>query len=253
MLSKSTLKYIRSLRQVKYRQKYHKIVVEGSKSVLDLLNDKLLKIDGVYGLDPWIKTHEDILRTSAVAVEPIAEHELKTLSSFATPPQVLAVCDMPEQQSDITRVSQTLCLYLDGIQDPGNVGTIFRIADWFGLGQVFISPDTADPYNPKVIQASMGSLFRVPWAEFPLEEIVTHAGLTPFVTALNGENIYTAELPQVGIIILGNESSGVRPMAESLDPRRVMIPRDHALGAESLNVSVAAGIICSEFRRRLVK
>jgi TrmH family RNA methyltransferase len=250
MLSKSTLKYIKSLRQAKYRQKYHKIVVEGSKSVIDVLNGQLLEIDAIYALGDWISAHEVHLQKCTAEIQPVADHELTGLSSLSTTQSVLAVCEMPAQQVDLKKVANSLCLYLDGIRDPGNVGTIFRIADWFGLGQIFLSADTADPFNPKVIQASMGSLFRVPWAEAQFDEILIQTGLTPFVTTLDGENIYTADLPDAGIIVLGNESVGVRHQSLSGAARQLMIPGDRALGAESLNVAIAAGIICSEFRRR---
>src|SRR5690606_35199521 len=161
----------------------------------------------------------------------------------------IAVCQMPEAYADPVKARSEICLYLDGIRNPGNAGTIFRIADWFGIRHVFISQDTVDPYNPKVIQASMASLFRLHWAEISLEEILSQDDLIVYATVPDGESIYDAALSGQGLIILGNESTGVR-IPPGKDVKRIAVPGHYSLGAESLNVAIAAGIVCSEFRRR---
>ncbi len=247
MLSKSTIKYVRSLRQQKYRQKYHKIVVEGVKSVHDLLASGLTGIETIFAGNTW---QEELPSDRVFTVERVEDHELASISSFTTPQQVLAVCEMPEYQVNPRQVLNTLCLYLDGVRDPGNVGAIFRIADWFGIRTIFLSPDCADPYNPKVIQASMGSIFRVEWAEYVLEEILNVEGVKAFVTLKDGADIYAHPLAENGVIIMGNESTGVRNITARPDLQHISIPGQFRLGADSLNVAVATGIICAEFRRR---
>jgi len=247
MLSKSTIKYIRSLRLQKYRQKYHKIVVEGVKSVHDILADNLVTVEVQYATQDWIDTMSS---NPAVRIERVEAHELAAISSFVTPQQVLAVCEMPEYHVNPKAPLEELCLYLAGIRDPGNMGTIFRIADWFGIRTIFLAPDSVDAYNPKVIQASMGSLFRVQWSEYPLDEILAIPGVQVFATSMDGEDLYTCQLQQSGLIILGNESTGVPGLSADPNVQYIAIPNRFRLGADSLNVAVAAGIVCAEFRRR---
>lgn len=251
MLSKSTIKDIKALRQKKYRQKYHKIVVEGTKSVVDVLREDLVKPEALYATESWLSGHSDLLEARQKLVSIAESEELSAISSLTTPQEALLVCTMPEHKLSAEVMASELCLYLDGIRDPGNVGTIFRIADWFGIKSLFLSPDTADPYNPKVIQASMASLFRTHWMEIDLVSLLHENSSPVYVTAMDGEDIYKADLSTSGLIILGNESTGVRlPSNQQL--QRLAIPRHLALGADSLNVAIAAGIVCSEFRRRVV-
>ena len=251
MLSKSTLKYIRSLRQAKSRQKYHKIVVEGTKSVHELLQLGIVHIDGLYALEPWIENNAPLLQKTGIEANVITGQELSMISAFTTPQHVIAVCEMPHSVLPAQDLpAQKLCLYLDGIRDPGNAGTIFRIADWFGISHIYLSSDTVDPYNPKVIQASMGSLFRISWSETVLPDVIETPGIHAFLTMPDGENIFTATLPETGLIILGNESAGVRIPHAYTQARRLSIPGDPGRGADSLNVAVSAGIICAEFYRQ---
>ncbi len=250
MLSKSTIKYVRSLRDQKYRQKYHKIVVEGVKTVHDVLTSRLLTVETIYATQSWIDENSSVFQTFHPLFVEVREHELEAISSLITPQQVLAVCEMPEHTAEPNQVLTELCLYLDGIRDPGNMGTIFRIADWFGIQHVFLAEDCVDPFNPKVIQASMGSLFRIQWAEYPLKQLLEIQGVQAYATALDGESIYSHQLSNMGLIILGNESSGIREFQHDDRIHRIAIPNTFCLGADSLNVAVAAGIVCSEFRRR---
>jgi TrmH family RNA methyltransferase len=250
MLSKSTIKYVRSLRQQKYRQKYHKIAVEGVKSVHEVLAGELLEVEQIYATPEWISARApDYPQFKSVTIS-ITESELAGISSFTTPQEVLAVCEMPGAAADPAKTADELCLYLDGIRDPGNLGTIFRIADWFGIRNLFLAEDCVDPFNPKVIQASMGSLFRVHWATIPLQLMLDREGLIAYAASMEGESIYAVELSGKGLIILGNESTGIRDIRHKT-VKWISIPGKHTLGAESLNVAVAAGIICAEFRRRI--
>ena len=250
MLSKSTIKYVRSLRQSKYRQKYHKIVVEGTRTVHDVLTHHLLTVEAIYATSTWVHDMATSYPSYLTRIENVEDHELAGISSFTTPQQVLAVCTMPENAAEPKKVLSELCLYLDGVRDPGNMGTIFRIADWFGVRHVFLAEDSVDPYNPKVIQASMGSLFRINWTEYPLTTLLDQQGVQVFATSLDGVNMYTHQLSSHGLIILGNESRGIRGLPADLRIHRIMIPDNFCLGADSLNVAVATGIICAEFRRR---
>jgi TrmH family RNA methyltransferase len=250
MLSKSIIKYLRSLRDQKYRQKYHKIVVEGVKTVHDILSGHLVSVDAIYATRVWIDEKSASYGSFLPFIVEVKDHELESISSLRTPQEVLAVCAMPEHPADPRQPLRELCLYLDGIRDPGNMGTIFRIADWFGIRHMFLSEDCVDPYNPKVIQASMASLFRIKWSEYPLKGLLDISGLNAFAATLDGENIYTHKLSSTGMIVLGNESTGIRGIRDDRRIQPIGIPNMFCLGADSLNVAVAAGIICAEFRRR---
>jgi TrmH family RNA methyltransferase len=252
MFSKTTIKYIRSLRDQKYRQKYHKIVVEGVKTIRDIVADRLVEIEELYATRAWIEEMPALWRTQISSIVEVEDHTLAAMSSFTTAQQVLAVCTMPNQSADLREAMTSLCLYLDGIRDPGNMGTIFRVADWFGIRNIFLAEDCVDPFNPKVIQASMGSLFRVQWKEIPLLDIFQLPGIQVYATTMHGKSIYTHDLSRNGIIILGNESTGIRTLPEHAQLHLISIPADFRLGADSLNVAVSAGIICAEFRRRKV-
>lgn len=250
MLSKTTIKYIRSLRDQKYRQKYHKIVVEGVKSVHDVLSAHLVSVETIFATKEWVADLSSVYPSYKTIVEQVDDHELKLLSSFTTPQQVLAICAMPVHIADPDKALTELCLYLDGVRDPGNMGTIFRIADWFGISNVFLSGDCVDPYNPKVIQASMGSIFRVNRREMHLHELLGYSEIQVFAATMHGANLYQTDLPPQGLIVLGNEASGIRELPTQPNVHQISIPTTLRLGAESLNVAVAAGIICAEFRRR---
>lgn len=250
MLSKTTIRYIKSLRHRKFRQKYHKIAVEGEKSVQDVLSGKKVGVSELYATDTWIEASGSLLHNAGISAISISEREMAAISAFTTPQRVLAVCEMPAWEITPEEPLTQLCLYLDGVRDPGNAGTIFRIADWFGIDKLYLSPDTVDPYNPKVIQASMGSLFRVSWAEESLERLLKVPGIAVYASDTHGTSIYEHALSRTGLIVLGNEGSGIRLDAGSVGIQHIAIPDSRTLGAESLNVAVAAGIICSEFRRR---
>jgi len=246
-LSKNKLKYIRSLKDKKHRNEHKTFVAEGNKMVSDLL--PYLKCQLL------IATPEFLSGLDISDIEEVIEvnESLLTQASFLqNPQQVLAVFYQPH--SDINNISKNeLILALDGIQDPGNLGTIIRLADWYGISHVICSQDTADVYNPKVVQATMGALARVHVHYTDLLEYLSKDQHIPlYGTLLDGKNMYEQELTSNGIIIMGNEGNGIRPEIERLITQKLYIPNYPAGSptSESLNVAIATAIVCAEFRRR---
>jgi len=246
-LSKNKLKYIRSLNEKKYRSEYKTFVAEGNKLVSDLLPYVKCQLlvatpDFLRGLD--ISTIEEVIEVN--------DNQLTQASFLRNPQQVLAVFYQPENEEN-TDISDKLVLALDGIQDPGNMGTIIRIADWYGINHIFCSPDTADVYNPKVVQATMGALARVKIHYVDLAVFLTENVNSPiYGTLLDGDNMYRQELSSTGIVVMGNEGNGIRPEIEKLIANKLYIP-NYPVGnktSESLNVAVATAVVCAEFRRR---
>ncbi len=248
-LSKSKLKYIRSLKEKKYRTEFGTFVAEGNKLVTDLLPFiKCQLLIGTHtfleGLD--VSDVEDIIE--------ITESQLAQASFLQNPQQVLAVFYQPKQPENVN-VDNQLTIALDGIQDPGNLGTIIRLADWYGIHNIFCSQDTADVYNPKVVQATMGALARVSVHYTDLSVfLIRNKHLPIYGTLLDGKNMYEQTISENGIIVMGNEGNGIRPEIEKLITQRLYIP-NYPLGSstsESLNVAIATAIICAEFRRRIL-
>ena len=181
--------------------------------------------------------------------------DLKKISQLKTPQNTIAVCAIPEEKTLPGTLDEPLSVYLDGVQDPGNLGTIIRLCDWFGIQNIFCSNDTVDLYNPKVIQASMGSFMRVTVFESELnalKKIVQKSGAVIYGAFMEGENVYRAELASKAVLVMGNEGNGIREQSVQLIDRKISIPNFSAANskAESLNVSVATAILCSEFKRR---
>ncbi len=247
-LSSGTIKFISSLRQKKVRQNYHKFTVEGGRIVGELLQQDRYRIDHLYALEGWQVPAETGGRVPLTTVSP---KELSRISQLTTPNQVLAVVDVPEESSRLASdPSGSWSLYLDGVQSPSNLGALLRIADWFGFSRVYGGPGTADLYNSKSIQASMGSFLRIHYAERSLEEVLeAGAGLPVFGADLEGENIYEVNPPPAGLLVIGAEGSGIAAGTRVQVNRWVTIPRAPGRRAESLNAAVAAGILCSALRR----
>ena len=250
MLSKTLLKLIKSLELKKFRKEYGLFVAEGGKTVCDLINLNL-EAKHIIATKEWLENHKEIKNNNICEV---SEEELKRASFLRTPQGVLAVFKQPQYDIDITTPEQELCLALDNVQDPGNLGTIIRIADWFGIENIFCSSGTVDAYNPKTVQATMGAIGRVKvhYVDLPsfIERVKERAPL--YGTFLDGENIYDKELENRGVIIMGNEGNGISKECGKHITERLFIP-NYPTGretSESLNVSVATAIICSEFRRR---
>ena len=238
MLSKNQLKLVRSLELKKNRKKEGLFVAEGPKVVGDLLRAD-------YRARMIFSTTE---RPDAIQV---TDDELRKLSFLQHPQEILAVLEIP-QPSDIRHQPSDLALALDGIQDPGNLGTIIRIADWFGIETIYCSEDTADAYNPKVVQATMGSLAHINIVYCDLVELLQQYDGPIYGTLLDGNDIYQQELSQKGIIVMGNEGNGISQRVRPLVNHKLLIPNfnKNSETAESLNVAIATAITCSEFRRR---
>ena len=247
MIGKNTIKWVHSLEMKKNRKREHLFVAEGPKVVGDLLAH--------YRPRAVFATAEGNGRASLpsyVTPETVSDDELRRLSFLQHPQQVIAVLEMDDDVS-ISVSPERLSLVLDGVQDPGNLGTIIRIADWFGIDTILCSPDTADAFNPKVVQATMGSIARV---RLVYTDLVAFCRTLPadypvYGTLLDGSDIYRQPLTAHGIIVMGNEGKGISPALRQLVNRRLLIPQfGGAVGAESLNVAIATAITCSEFRRR---
>lgn len=236
-LSKNHTKLITSLRQKKYRQKHKMFVAEGVKVVNEFLNSSF-ELELLFSVDNAIDD------TRAIA---ISEMELKKVSQLVTPNKVLAVFKIPErEQVD----KKGLVLALDAINDPGNLGTIIRLCDWFGVSEIVCSKDTVDCFNTKVVQASMGSLTRVAVHYVDLNAFLKDASAPIFVADMNGENVYAAKLPEEAILVMSNEANGVSESIRSIDNEALTIPRFGRIQeTESLNVATATAILLSEFRR----
>lgn len=246
MLSQNQQKLLTALQVKKYRQKYRKFTVEGEKMVAELLAQSHFDVDHIFALPEWANHHAETLKPFANRITTVTESELKRVSAFQTPNQVLAVAHIPETSFSPEQLLSSYCFFLDGIQDPGNLGTIVRIADWFGHSAVFCSPDTVDIFNPKVVQSAMGALFRVPVFEMPLETLLQAVPDQPAIGAvLEGQNLFATSLPPKGILVIGNEGRGISTATESLLQYRISIPKGPGGGAESLNAAVAAGIIAA--------
>lgn len=247
MLSKNKIKYIHSLELKKNRKEERVFVAEGPKLVGDMLGHFHCKI--LIGTKEWLNT----IYLQADEVIEVTTDELIKVSLQKAPQEVLAVFEQPSYQIDTEVLSQSLCLALDDIQDPGNVGTIIRLADWFGIEHVFCSLGTADIYNPKTIQATMGALTRIKVYYTNLPQLIHSVKDIPvYGTFLNGENIYKKRLSSNGLIIMGNEGNGISEEVSQLVNERLFIPNypKDRITSESLNVAMATGIICAEFRRR---
>lgn len=242
MVSKNQIKLITSLQQKKYRKQHELFFAEGIKVIQELLNSNfelyhLFSVEAIFDTLPQNK------------VTLISEAELKKISALTTPNTCLALFRIPEEKPV---VESGLILALDDIRDPGNLGTILRLSDWFGISQVVCSNETVDIYNPKVVQATMGSITRVNVVYTDLEAFLEKTELPVFGTFMDGVNLYEQKLPENGIIVMGNEANGISVAIEKHTTERISIPRFGDLQrTESLNVATATAIILSEFKRGL--
>jgi TrmH family RNA methyltransferase len=240
MVSKNQIKTITGLQQKKFRKEHKLFFAEGIKVVQELLNSD-------FELHHLYTTGELFAGVSGLKITVVTPDELKKISALTTPQACLALFVIP---NDKPLVTTGLTVALDDVRDPGNLGTIIRLCDWFGITQLVCSEQCVDAYNPKVVQATMGSLARVNVVYTNLTEYLTETQLPVFGTFMDGSNIYKETLPQDGIIIMGNEANGISAEAEKLATQRIAIPRFGNLQqTESLNVATAAAIILSEFRR----
>lgn len=251
MISKNKIKYIRSLELKKNRISERIFVAEGNKLVADMLPFYTCKL--LLAKPNWMATQGDIPAEELLVAE---EDDIRKASFLKNPQDVLALFHYPEWNLEEADPRKDLVLLLDGIQDPGNLGTIIRLADWFGIEHIVCSTDTADVFNPKTVQATMGALAHVKVHYTELAGYIRHwngNSVPVYGTFLDGDNLYGRSLTKNGLLIMGNEGNGVRPEIASLADERLYIP-NYPQGretAESLNVAIATAILCSEFRRRI--
>ena len=246
MLSKNTQKLIRQLNQKKYRDNLGLFVAERTKVVDELLDKLHCRL--LCATDAFLSSHASVQADEIVEV---TADELAKLSDLCTARDVVAIFEIP--QFEVPALASGLVLALDDVQDPGNVGTIVRIADWFGIREIVASRGTADVWNPKVVQATMGALARVRVSYVDdLAQWIARQDLPVYGTFLDGGNIYSSELSQSGVIVMGNEGKGISPAVETLVTKKLLVPSfpEGEETSESLNVAVATAIVVAEFRRR---
>ncbi len=250
MVSKSQISFLKSLQQKKYRKEHGQFLVEGLKSVVDFLQSDFYTIKTVYHTPQSAPKMLKVLGN--IKFQEVSEVELEKISSLTTPQEVIVLVEIPEAAEIKTQqFAGKFTLVLDGIQDPGNLGTIIRTADWFGISTLICSEDTVDVYNSKVVQATMGSLSRIKVHYADLLLLLPQIKQPVFAAMLNGENIYQTDFGKEGLILMGNEGNGIRPEIQSLISRNITIPK---IGkAESLNVAIATAIFCSEISRNTLK
>jgi TrmH family RNA methyltransferase len=240
MVSKNQIKLISSLHQKKQRILHQLFIAEGIKGVQELL-------DARFELDHLYTTQNDFETVSNDLKSTVSEADLKKISALATPNTCLAVFKIPKEKKI---VASGLIVALDDVRDPGNLGTILRLCDWFGIQELICSKETVDVFNPKVVQATMGSIARVHVSYVDLNVFLSTTSLPIFGTFMTGDSIYKANLPQEGIILMGNEANGISAELEKIIKNRLTIPRFGTLQkTESLNVATATAIVLSEFRR----
>ncbi len=249
MLSKAKIKYIQSLHQKKNRQKERVFIAEGVKIVEEILNQNQFKVHSLLATESWINKSITISNKYKGKLTRIHSKELKKISTLKNPKEILALVEFSNTSAAPSVTETSLNLVLENIQDPGNMGTIIRIADWFGIANIFCSEGCVDVYNSKVIQATMGSFLRVTVNYTNLEQLFkSHSKIPVYGAVLGGMDIYKTELTEPGFLLIGNEGKGLSHPIQKYISKKITIPKQGA--AESLNAAVATGILCSCFKRK---
>jgi len=246
MLSKSQISFVNALHQKKYRKEHSLFIAEGIKSITEFL-DSDYKVDTIFCTSEYLQKFSKI--TQKVKLLDVSEGELKKISTLITPQHALALIKVPEKTNIKSESFKgKLTLALDGVQDPGNLGTIIRTADWFGFSDIVCSLDTVEAYNPKVVQATMGSLSRMNIYYTELSELLEKCKFPVYGALLNGKNVYEVDFASEGFLVLGNEGNGISAEIMPKITQAVTIPRFGE--AESLNVAISAAVLCSEIKRK---
>ncbi|MFI3264950.1 MAG: RNA methyltransferase [Rikenellaceae bacterium] len=245
-MTKAEIQLVKSLGDKRARTETGLFVAEGEKLITEL-KDSAFNVRKIYSLEGVFEGE---------GVEWVAPREMERISQLKSANNSVALVDMPNYHLDIAELKGQLILALDAVQNPGNLGTIIRLADWFGIENIICSPTSADCFNPKVVQATMGAILRVKVHYRPLAELLTelrNSKMPIYGTLLEGENIYTEKLSRNGVIIMGNEGQGISEEIQQFITHKLFIPPFPAdcAGSESLNVSIATAVVCSEFRRRM--
>ncbi|GIV31121.1 MAG: RNA methyltransferase [Saprospiraceae bacterium] len=250
-LSQNKLRYLRSLRSERMRQKYHNFIVEGVKIADEVLRHPQAEVELIVAVPEWIEANRHLLDSLSGKVYVASQKVLSQISLLTTPNMVLCVLKRPQVELQVEWLHTGITLYLDGVQDPGNLGTILRTADWFGVRQVVAGPGTVDPFNSKVLQAAMGSFLRVRVLHMALDSLHALAPRVPiFGAVLDGQDVATVNLPRPAILAMGNESRGLTDQSLRHLHERIRIAAADDHGAESLNVAVATGILLALWHYR---
>jgi RNA methyltransferase, TrmH family len=248
MFTKGFEKYVNSLKQKKYRYQHQRFIAEGTKTVLEFLTEHFV-IEKLIATKSWLNEFGGHFNLSQNLILTAEDYEIKKISALSNPSEVMLIAVMPRHALEENVLSTDFSLVLDDMQDPGNLGSIIRIADWFGIPYIFISENSTDPYNPKTVQASMGSLSRIHVIEMNLETLFTgYASVPVYCASTSGENFSEVELKDPGFLLFGNEGHGISLSLEKYFTKKIAIPKYGK--AESLNVAVAAGIICNRAKQR---
>lgn len=244
-MTKTEIQFVRSLSDKRVRDAERLFVAEGDKLISEILQSDF-KVRNIYALEGHFVGRAECVTTK----------EMERISQLKTASTSLAVVEQPRYKSVAKASASALSLALDGVQNPGNLGTIIRLADWFGVEDIYCSEDTADCFNPKVVQATMGAILRVRVHYISLADFLrrtAESGVAVYGTMLDGDNIYDATLQSAGVVVMGNEGRGVSEACAVSFTHKLLIPAYPASrqGSESLNVAMATGIVCAEFRRRI--
>ncbi|WP_320052342.1 RNA methyltransferase [uncultured Acetobacteroides sp.] len=245
-MTKKEIAEIRKLAQKKFRYEQGLFVVEGQKAIKEI-------IDAGFHIEMLYASNQNELPVKDVIM--ISTTEMERISFLQTPTNYFALVRIPQSINTYRVIEDEFTLVLDEVQDPGNLGTIIRLADWFGISTIVCSTNTADCFNPKVVQATMGAIARLKIIYCNLQEVLKDArskNIPIFGTFMNGDNIYTINLPRYGVLVMGNEGSGISKEIEPLVTQRLTIPSFKTENVESLNVAIATAICCSEFKRRIL-
>jgi TrmH family RNA methyltransferase len=255
MLSKNKIKWINSLKQKKVRSETGLFLMEGDKLVTEVLADRNIPVVELVSTSAWLRQNQIMLHGGIHQISEASEAEFQKVTSFETPTGVMAILKIPCREYHEPDLTGRLSISLDTIQDPGNLGTIIRTADWFGIRNIFCSPGCADCFNPKVVQASMGAILRVGVYYTPLEDLLKNLirlkGYYIYGSYLEGASVYEQSFSAGGMMVFGNESKGIHPSLQPLIQVPLTIPSfsSHKDHVESLNVSAAVAVFCSEFFR----
>ncbi|MFD0792546.1 TrmH family RNA methyltransferase [Mucilaginibacter litoreus] len=249
MLSKSQISLLNSLQHKKFRRKHGLFVVEGYKSIIEFA-DSGYHIQTIYHTPDVAPKLLNL--SQKINSQEISLIELQKISALKNPADAVGVLKLPHSTVlGYAAIKNKFSLVLDGVQDPGNMGTIIRTADWFGISNIICSDDTVDAYNPKVVQATMGSLARINVSYVDLKKFILASGIPVFGTLLNGQNIYTTDFGTEGLIVMGNEGNGISPDIQQLITQAITVPRVGK--AESLNVAIATAICCAQISSKTYK
>lgn len=244
MIAKKTLKYIKSLQLKKYRKIENSFLVEGAKSILELLNSDF-NIRTVFATEVFLNKQKEIIASRNIPFFEATEQDLAAAGTYKTNNAAIAIVETKANKP--LKIEKSFALVLDDIKDPGNLGTIMRIADWYGIKNIICSAECADQYNPKVIAASMGSFTRINFFYTDLEHYLANSKMTKYGAYLEGENVHRCTFEKEGLIVMGNESNGISPDLEQFIDKKISIP---SFGqAESLNVAIATAVICDNMKR----